>query len=301
MQTTTNNHSAKGIFYVVLGAILWGVSGTIAQYVFTTYHASPVWVVGVRLFFAGSFLIIWSLITDGAKVLQIFKNRHDTIILILFGLLGMMPSQLCYFSAVNYSNAPTATVLQNLGPLFIIIYVAIISSKLPRRIDTISIVIALLGTFMLATNGHFDQLALTPRGLFWGVMAGVATAVYTLMPRHLLRKYDARFVIGWAMLIGGLPFLYNTFTNTGGLPLTPDLLFWVAIIVVVGTVFTYYFYLSSLKYISATTTGMLGAFEPLTATILAVTVLGTPLTSVELIGGALILLTTFIQALGTKY
>jgi len=46
---------------------------------------------------------------------------------------------------------------------------------------------------------------------------------------------------------------------------------------------------------------MLGAFEPLTATVLAVTVLGTPLTPAELIGGALILLTTFIQALGTKY
>lgn len=300
MQATTNSHAAKGIFYVILGAILWGISGTIAQYVFTTYHVSPVWVVGVRLFFAGSILIIWSLVTNGAEVIQIFKNRHDAIMLILFGLLGMMPSQLCYFSAVNYSNAPTATVLQNLGPLFIIIYVAFASRKLPRRIDTISIVIALLGTFMLATNGHFNQLALTPRGMFWGVMAGVATAVYTLMPRHLLRKYDARFVIGWAMLIGGVPFLFNTFTNSG-VALTVDFLFWIAIIVVVGTVFTYFFYLSSLKYISATTTGMLGAFEPLTATILAVTVLGTPLTPAELTGGILILLTTFIQALGTKH
>ncbi|GAY72068.1 drug/metabolite transporter (DMT) superfamily [Lentilactobacillus kosonis] len=94
--------------------------------------------------------------------------------------------------------------------------------------------------------------------------------------------------------------MFNTFTNSG-VALTVDFLFWIAIIVVVGTVFTYFFYLSSLKYISATTTGMLGAFEPLTATILAVTVLGTPLTPAELTGGILILLTTFIQALGTKH
>ncbi|AQW20788.1 EamA family transporter [Lentilactobacillus curieae] len=300
MQVAAKNNPGKGLFYVILGATLWGVSGTVAQYVFSTYHVSPVWLVGVRLFFAGSILILWSIATNGTEVLQIFKNKHDAISLILFGLLGMMPSQLCYFSAVNYSNAPTATVLQNLGPLFIILYVAIASKKLPRRIDTVSIIVALFGTFMLATNGHFNQLALTPKGMFWGLAAGVATAIYTLMPRQLLRKYDARFVVGWAMLIGGLPFLYHTFT-ANQVPLDFNLVFWISIIVVVGTVFTYLFYLSSLKYISATTTGMLGAFEPLTATVLAVTVLGTPLTPAELTGGILILLTTFIQALGTKY
>ncbi|WP_283680214.1 DMT family transporter [Lentilactobacillus sp. Marseille-Q4993] len=295
-----HSRSGKGIFLVVLGATLWGVSGTMAQYVFSEYHVSPVWVVGVRLFFAGSILLIWSLVTSGREVFKIFSNKRDAISIILFGLLGMMPSQLTYFSAVSYSNAPTATVLQNLGPLFIIVYVAIAGRKMPRRIDMISIAIALFGTFMLATNGHFNQLALTPMGMFWGLLAGVATAVYTLMPRRLLKVYDARIVVGWAMFIGGFPFIPNTFFGNS-VPLDSELVLLLALIVVVGTVFTYLFYLSSLKYIAATTTGMLGAFEPLTATVLAVTVLGTPLTVPELVGGAMILLTTFIQALGTKY
>ncbi|MCD2255668.1 EamA family transporter [Lactobacillus sp. CC-MHH1034] len=288
-----------GMLYAISGAVLWGVSGTIAQYLFATYHPSPVWLVGIRLLFGGLVLLLWSLITEGRETFAIFRHKKDTLALILFGLLGMMPSQLCYFSAVNASNAPTATVLQNLGPLFIIIFVALANHSLPRQIDTISIIIALFGTFMLATNGQFTHLALTPKGMFWGILAGVATAVYTLMPRRLLRTYDAKFVIGWAMLIGSLPFTYNTFTNKS-VPLTPALLGWISIVVVVGTALTYLLYLKSLQYLAPTTTGMLGAFEPLTATVLAVTILGTPLTLPKAVGGILILLTTFLQALGTR-
>lgn len=56
----------------------------------------------------------------------------------------MMPSQLTYFLAVSYGNAATATVLQFLGPLFIIIYLALASRQWPRRVDVVSIVVALV-------------------------------------------------------------------------------------------------------------------------------------------------------------
>lgn len=50
--------SRKGIFYAIVGAIFWGASGTVAQGLFSRSKLSPLWLVGIRLFFAGLLLLI---------------------------------------------------------------------------------------------------------------------------------------------------------------------------------------------------------------------------------------------------
>lgn len=66
----------------------------------------------------------------------------------------------------------SGTMIQFLAPVFIIIYSSLRSKMWPRRIDAISIVVAVVGTFILATGGRFDQLALSPACLFLGLNCG---------------------------------------------------------------------------------------------------------------------------------
>lgn len=61
--------------------------------------------------------------------------------------------------------------------------------------------------------------------------------------------------------------------------------------------FSYTMFLQSIRYISPSVTGILSAFEPLVATLLAVTLLGTRMTPAAVVGSLLILLTTFLQAI----
>lgn len=70
----------------------------------------------------------------------------------------------------------------------------------------------------------------------------------------------------------------------------------VAYIVIGGTMFSYTLFLQSIRYISPAATGILSAFEPLVATILAVGLLGTQLTWAAVSGSLLILFTTILQA-----
>ncbi|WP_125708855.1 DMT family transporter [Companilactobacillus zhongbaensis] len=288
-----------GILFAIIGSMLWGTSGSVAQFVFTNKSISPLWLVGIRMFFAGSLLLIWYGISDGKKVFSIWKNRSSAITLLFFAFLGMLPSQLAYFMAIKYGNAPTATVLQFLGPLFIIIYLAIANWKMPRRIDLISIALALFGTFLLVTQGHFNKLALAPLALIWGLLAGLSQASYTLIPRKLLHELDARLVVGWAMLLGSIPFLPVVVTTKVS-HITLSEILSVIFIVIFGTMFAYLLYLKSVQHIEPSTTGMLSAFEPLTATILSVTLLSTPISTPEIIGGIFILATAFLQSIGSK-
>ena len=73
---------------------------------------------------------------------------------------------------------------------------------------------------------------------------------------------------------------------------------WLVIYIIVGgTMFSYTMFLQSIRYISPSVTGILSAFEPLVATLLAVTLLGTRMTVAGVVGSLMILLTTFLQAI----
>ncbi|WP_076459198.1 DMT family transporter [Limosilactobacillus caccae] len=286
----------KGVLLAAGGASLWGGSGAAAQYLFSNTNISTTWLVAVRLLTAGILLTAWGAYKKPAQIHEITSHKHNRLTLISFALLGMMNSQLTYFLAVKYSNAPTATVIQYLQPVIIIAWLALAQRQWPRRIDCISIVIALVGTFYLVTGGHLNSLTLTPVALFWGLWCAFAAALYTMLPRPLLIKYDSLTVCGLAMLISGiilLPWLIKA--TTPSLTLNQWLL--VIYIIVGGTMFSYTMFLQSIRYISPSATGILSAFEPLVATLLAVTLLGTRLTVAAIIGSLLILFTTVLQAI----
>lgn len=293
------NKQTKGILLAAGGASLWGGSGAAAQYLFSNTNISTTWLVAVRLLVAGVVMTIYSIVKAPRQVHEIIQIRRNLGNLLAFALLGMMNSQLTYFLAVKYSNAPTATVIQYLQPVLIILWLAISQRQWPRRIDCISIVIALIGTFYLVTGGHLNTLTLTPVALFWGLWCAGAAALYTLLPRPLLKQYDSLTVCGLAMLISGiclLPWLISIPVPH----LTSGDWWLVAYIIIGGTMLSYTMFLQSIRYISPSVTGILSAFEPLIATLLAVTLLGTRLTVAAVIGSLLILFTTFLQAIPTQ-
>ena len=102
---------AKGIILAASGAALWGISGAAAQYLFATTNISNTWLVGLRLLGAGVLLTLWCLLKQPHQLRAMVTNRGNLKLLILFAILGMTNSQLSYFLAIKYSNAPTATGL----------------------------------------------------------------------------------------------------------------------------------------------------------------------------------------------
>ena len=296
MQKVQTNSAGRGIIFAILGSMFWGMSGAAAQYSFNSLNLDPLWLVGIRLLFAGSLLLLWSTVKSPREIFSIWKSPKHAMLLVAFGLLGVVPSQLTYFMAIQYSNAATATVIQFTGPIFIVLFVALSTKELPRRTDGIAIILAVIGTILIVTKGQITTLALAPIGVMWGLLAGVSQASYTLIPVKLLHEFDAKLVVGWAMLVGSIAFWPKLVMT--GIPKIPMSGFaTIAFIVIVGTMLAYLLYLQSLNHISPTVTGMLSAFEPLTATILTILLLGTRVIPVEVVGGVLVLGTVFLQAL----
>ncbi|WP_141604062.1 DMT family transporter [Terrilactibacillus laevilacticus] len=282
---------------VIIGAGLWGISGTVAQFLFSLQKFSPEWLVVVRLLLSGFILLILTYTKDKHKVWRIWKNKRDGISLLLFSIFGMLAVQYTYFAAIKFGNAATATVLQYLGPVVITCYLSLRSKRLPNIKEMIALFLAIMGTFLLVTHGHMHRLSISGLTLFWGISSAFAVAFYTLQPYKLLMKWGSMLVVGWAMLIGGIGFslIHPPWRFIGTWSLRA--FFAVVFIVIFGTLIAFYCYLESLKYISSSEASLLGCVEPLSATVLSVIWLHVSFSMVEWLGMLCILSTIAILSL----
>lgn len=125
---------------------------------------------------------------------RLWTNKKDALTIICYGIFGLMLCQYSYFKAIEYSNAGTATIL------------------------------ALLGVFLLATQGQPGHIVISGQALFWGLFSAGTVVLYNLIPRGLMRTYSTPFLLGFAMLIGGIalcilrkPWLYHPIMDFGTL------------------------------------------------------------------------------------
>lgn len=294
-----NKLRLKGIILVIFGSTLWGICGTVAEFLFQ-HNFTPEWLVVVRLLLSGILLLSYGLLKKDQGVTEIWKNKKDVITLISFGVLGILGSQYTYFIAIKHGNAATATILQYLSPVIITCYVAVCSKKLPKKSQLLAISLAILGTFFIITKGNINSLSISKEALFAGLGSAVAVALYTLQPVNLLKKYSAISIIGWGMIIGGIAFSFINppwqFSGSWSVGTVSA----VGFVVIFGTLFAYCCYLGSLNYIQPTETSILGAFEPLSAAFLSVIWLKNPFGVGDFIGTVCIIATTVILAYSKK-
>jgi drug/metabolite transporter (DMT)-like permease len=295
-EATLSNLRTKGIILVLMAAIFWGISGTVAQFLFQQQGFSAEWLVDIRLLCSGIILILYSKFGMKRDIWSIWKNKKDIFELILFGVFGMLGVQYTYFVAIEYGNAATATVLQYIAPVLITCYLCIQSRKFPAKNEVLAVFLALVGTFLLVTNGNIQTLSITKEAFFWGIASAFALAFYTIQPAGLLFKWGSLNTVGWGMLIGGIgfSFIHPPWVFQGQWTL-PSLLA-VIFVVIFGTLIAFFCYLESTKYIRASETSLLACAEPLSAAFLAVVWLHVPFGIGEWIGTFCIMLTIFLLA-----
>ena len=164
-----------------------------------------------------------------------------------------------------------------------------------RGSQTAAVLLAIAGTYLIATNGDPASMTLSAAGLGFGLLAAVGVVTYTLLSRPIIAAWGNLTVTGWGMLVGGLVLFLSV--GAWELPAGLDLTAWlmVAIIVLIGTAVGFSVFLESVRYIGPVKATLIGCLEPASATVLSAVALGTTFTLPELLGFALIIGTVFLS------
>ena len=167
---------AKGSFLALFGAICWGVSGCVAQYLFEYEGMDSNWLTPLRLGLAGVVLFLYYLLRskkDRQALFAPWRDPRDAIDLVIYGLVGVSGCQFLYFLTIQLSTAGVATILQNLSPVMVLGVTCLQARRAPRAFEIVSIVLALVGLFLLTTHGSLTGLVISPAALVSGLLSGV--------------------------------------------------------------------------------------------------------------------------------
>lgn len=292
----TKSHLLRGSLCTMLGGVCWGFSGTCGQYLFTRYGVSSLWLTCLRLLSGGVIMLALAAVRHRRELLRIWRSPADAAMLVGYGVFGLMMCQYAYMTSISYSNAGTTTVLQTLSLVIIMLLTCLRLRRRPNRVETVALVLALLGTFLLATGGDPAHMVLPPQGLFWGLATAVAVTVYTLLPRRLLARWNREAINGWGMLIGGA--ILNLGARSWALHTDLPLQGWLAVaaIVLFGTVLSFTLFMQGIQDVGPVKSSMLAATEPVSATVFSAVWLGTAFSAVDLMGFAAIIATIFLLA-----
>ena len=286
-----------GIILTLLGATLWGVSGTSVQFVGNFRNMNLEWLLTMRLITAGLLTVLYGWIRQGNAIFNVFRNWRDTLGLIIFGVFGMALCQYTYFRSIVIAGAGIATVLQYLAPSMIIIYLLVRYGKRPSTGEIISVILALAGTICLMGNNGFSFESFRSDVLFWGLLSAVGVAVYSVSPVRLLATYGTIPIVGFGMLLSGLvaavlfqqPHSYATWDV------------WTVVgcfnVVFLGTIVSFNAYLEGVKRIGAVSGSILSSIEPISAAFFGWALLGNQFNWVGILGMAMIIATVIIIAL----
>ncbi len=295
----------KGLLFALMAGMLWGFGGAVGQYTFSRFEISSGWVSMTRMIVSGIILLGISLFSKDKESVQVWKVKKDGLHLLVFAVFGLMLYQYTYLTAISHSNSATATALQYVGQTLILIVSCVMSKRLPKIMECISILLAMGGILMISTHGNLHNLVMSGEALAWGLMSAVSMMLYTLLPGKLTHKYGSTVVNGYGMLIGGVVLGVSTGAWKESVDFCLELVLCLIFMIVFGTALAYSLYLQSVALIGGVKTSLYASVEIVSATFLAAVWLKTPFAWQDLVAIGMIfimvILTSIDNSTGTRW
>ncbi len=220
-------------------------------------------------------------------------TRREWLLCVAAGVLAVPGTQLAVVEGQRYLAPPIASLIVTTSPVVAAaLGAAFLSERVTRR-NVLGFVVALAGVAMIVILGAgtgADSGASDPLRASITVIGPVCWALYTLVSKPVSDEHAAVPVVGVAVIAGTLsllPAFPHAFSGIESISAASW--GWMLYMVLGGTLAPYLLWASSLKRLDVARTASFMYLVPVFATTWSVLLLGTALTAVTLLGGAVVL------------
>ena len=279
---------------VVIG---WALTPVIGEYLIDdTSQLSPYQLAFFRYFLAAIalyFILIFQQKVKNKEIIYSLKNKWPKYILISV-MSAFMPVLL--FLAVENTTASSASFLLNSNVILIPIFAIIILKEKIRKNYVVGIAISTIGLFLVIFDENLLALADLSFdaviGNLLGFGSGFFWALYTVFLKKFFADENPILVTFISLLMGSFYLVFFAFAIPPYVNMTFDILgiILVIVIAVLSTSLAYSYWLSLLKVLPTTQTGIIQSFVPMTSVLLSFIFLKESISPIFGIGGALIIM-----------
>ena len=279
----------KGSLFAAAAATLWGLTGLAAQFMYAVSDINPLWLSYVRMLMSGAMLLTAAYIKYKKQIFAVFKDKHDLKLFLIYCFGGNFFVQYSYLKAIECSDAATATMLQFVSPVMVLIICAVISRKIPSLLSFLFAAVSITGIALISTKGDLSCLAISKQALLWGMVSALSLCITTVAPGDISKKYGAETIIGLAMLIGGIVFGFVFSPLKESVHVTPPMWLLIVATAIVGTSLAFIFYFKGITLAGATTAGVIGTLEVAVSVVFSAIIFKSSFTIFDIVGMALII------------
>ncbi len=272
---------------LVIVNVFWGASSIAAEEALLQLTAIEI----VTLRFSIALAIVLGLALFKGKNAFAIRAR-DVPIFILMSLASVSVGFILQVQALAYTTVTNFSLEFSLATLFIMLMGSFLLGESLTRKKVAGAVIAFGGAFLAISGGRIDLASSHLPGDLMGIGSALAFGVFTIASKRVSGKYGLTTILIYTFAFGILELLpfYVLFT-----PMTPPAsltaLSWSSILflAVLCTVFAFFVYTHGLGRLKASDVAMSIYVTPLAGIILAIVLLGEPVTVCTAGGTALIM------------
>lgn len=293
---------ATGVGLVLFSAVCFGVSGTLAHGLLDTGW-SPGAATLVRVTLAALVLA-----PVGAAALRgrWWLLRRNAGVVVLFGVLAVAGSQLCYFSAVQHMPVGTALLIEYTSPAAVVGWLWLRRGQRPGRLTLAGTGLAALG--LVCVLDVLGGVGVSPVGVAWALAGMVGVATYfviaaddrTGLPPIALAA--AGLAVGAVALavLAALRVLPVSFSTAPAVYSGHEVPFWLPAVALglVSGALAYGTGIAGARHLGPRLGAFVALAEVLAAIVAAWLVLGETPRPVQLLGGAFVVLGVVVVRLG---
>jgi RarD protein len=229
-----------------------------------------------------------------------YKSIKENVALLIFSGAAIGFNWILLFQSYKYTTISNATLSYYFAPIFVMILAPFVLKEKLTAVKAGCIIVAMIGLFLVVNiGGSITSIGGTynhPVGIIYGLSAAVLYASVILMNKFIknLSGFETTLVQLMVAALVLLPYvLINEQMNFSDVN-TRSVVF-ILILGIVHTGIAYFLYFTSIKELKAQTIAVLSYIDPISAVIMAAIFIGESMNFIQIIGGILILGSTFFS------
>jgi drug/metabolite transporter (DMT)-like permease len=274
--------------------LLWGSIGVFTRYI----DVSPILLAFLRALIAIPALYIFHRVNKNQSTINIKKLIPFIISGCILGLAWV-----CLFTAFKNTSISIALLVYNMCPVYVLIFAPIILKEQLSKMQVMTVIGAFLG-LLIIVSGAINAKDFNLAGLSFGIVSGLLYASLVLINRMVKTEFDSSTITLIQMVSAAIVLLPFVILQGQLMYINKLDSLSILLILILGFIHTgvaYRLYFSTYKKLSAVTIVSYSYLEPVFGIILSVVMLGELISMNQIIGGVLILGSTYFENMLGKY
>ena len=255
--------------YILLANIIYGANYTIAKHVMPKY-LQPSGFVLLRVI--GAFILFFSFYSIGStqKI-----EKKDFRRLIVCSLFGIAINQIFFFEGLSRTTPINASIIMVFSPILVLLISNIINKEKISTTKITGIILGFCGALFLITKGGTVSFTKSENSLgdVMIFLNSISWAIYLVLVRDLMKKYETITVMKWVFLFGIfwiLPFGWKEMVSVDYSQIPTSAILAILYVIIFTTFLAYWLNNLALKTVEPSIVGIYIYLQPLLASFFAI-------------------------------